>query len=323
MHQANHEIRVTESDLSDALHLAAVYNTQFANDDAPLCSPISPEEFLVGMTEVHDEARPVTVWGLDSLRLISVARGSSVVGFTHVAIETRRSEEPVTRRGLIRVFTYDRRDRAAGQALLKASESFFIERGLREVCASPWFAPVRFIFTGREGVSTLHPHLLSLLSLNGYSVERAQHIMYLPWISVCEPLLPDPGVTVAVKHTSGPGAMPGFVIRLARGGHEIGKCTCLGLGRRMRAREAQDRLLVRTIGVGEGERGAGFGRYLLQRALWEGQRLGYRDAHLRVYPDTHTAIMLYASDGFRIIGTGYQLTKSLLGDSRFDVARHG
>lgn len=304
-------LRIAECEPSEAGHLAEVYNA-LASSAAPFCPPISPEEFLVGMTEVHDKARPVTDWGLNSFRLISVARDSSIVGFAHVAIETRRWEEPTTRRGLIRVFTYDRADRAAGQTLLNAAEGFFIGRGLREVCASPWFAPVRFIFTGREGISTLHPHVLSLFSLNGYSVDRAQHIMDLRGMSACEPLVADPAVTVTVNHTSG--VMPGFHIRLTRGGHEIGKCTCLGLGRQLRAREAQDRLLVRTIGVCEGERGAGLGRYLLQRALWEGQRLGYRDAHLRVSPDNHSAIMLYASEGFRIVGTGYELAKALFAD---------
>lgn len=302
---------ITEHEPSDALHLVPVYNARFAKDAPPSCPPISDEEFAPGMTEVTGGGRPVSRLGLSSLRLIQVTRGSRILGFAHVAVETKTWEEPVTRRGLIRLFVYDRRDRAAGQALLAASEAYFAERGVSDLCASPWFAPVRFIHTGREGVSTFHPHVLALFGLNGYSVWRAEHMMALADIVTSEPPSPDACLTVAVERTPGSGARPGFFVRVARDGDKIGVCECRAHGHYLRAEDAQARLLVEGLFVEDAERGRGLGRYLLRRALWEGRHIGHRHADLRVRTDNLSAMMLYAGEGFGIIGTGYMLTKSL------------
>ncbi len=129
------------------------------------------------MAEFTGDDRPVSRLGLSSLRLLQVTRGGRILGLAHVAVETKTWEETVTRRGLIRLLTFDRDHRDAGEALLAASEAYFAERGVHDICASPWFAPVRFIHTGREGVATSHPHLLALFGLGGYSVWRANHIM--------------------------------------------------------------------------------------------------------------------------------------------------
>ncbi len=245
-----------------------------------------------------------------------MARDGRILGFAHVAIETKTWEDPVTRRGLIRVFAYDRSDRGAGQMLLAASEMYFVERGVRDVCVSPWFAPVRFIHTGREGVSTFHPHVLALFGLNGYSVSLSEHIMGAPDITeAAEPSLPDAGLTVDVEHTPGRGALPGLFVRMESSGDEIGACECRAHGHYLRDPDAQARLLVEALDVTEAERGRGFGRYLLRRALWAGRRIGHRHADLRVRADNLSAMMLYASEGFRIIGTGYMLTKSLLDET--------
>ena len=309
-------LSVTECDPFDAHPLVPIYNALFAKHAPPSCPPVRDDEFAVGMTQVTNADRPVSRLGLGSLRLIQAARDGRIFGFAHVAIETKTWEDPVTRRGLIRVFVYDPSDRAAGHALLAASETYFLERGVHDVCASPWFAPARFIHTGREGVSTFHAHVLALFGLNGYSVWRAEHIMEAPDITKApEPSAPDAGLTVNVEHMLGRGALPGFLVRMERSGDEIGACECRAHGHYLRAPDAQARLLVEALDVTEAERGRGFGRYLLRRALWEGRQIGHRHADLRVRTDNLLAMMLYASEGFRIIGTGYMLTKSLLDET--------
>ena len=309
-------LSVTECEPSDARHLVPIYNAQFAKDAPPSCLPIQDDEFVAGLTQFTGHDRPVSHLGVASLRLIQVARDGRILGFAHVAIETKTWEDPVTRQGLIRVFAYDGRDRAVGQTLLAAAETYFVERGVRDVCASPWFAPVRFIHTGREGVSTFHPHVLALFGLNRYSVRLAEHIMAAPDITAApKPSAPDAGLTVAVEHTPGRGTLPGFFVRMARGDDEIGACECRAHGHYLRAADAQARLLVEALDITEDERGRGFGRYLLRRALWEGRQIGHRHADLRVRTDNLSAMMLYASEGFRIIGTGYMLTKSLLDET--------
>ncbi|MEO2003127.1 MAG: GNAT family N-acetyltransferase [Candidatus Poribacteria bacterium] len=125
-------------------------------------------------------------------------------------------------------------------------------------------------------------------------------------------------MTVAVEHTPGRGALPGLFVRLQRDGDEIGVCECRAHGHYLRAQDAQDRLLVEGLHVSEAERGRGFGRYLLRRALWEGHRIGHRHADLRVRTNNLSPMMLYASEGFRILATGYMLTKSL-GEETGDV----
>ena len=47
------------------------------------------------------------------------------------------------------------------------------------------------------------------------------------------------------------------------------------------------------------ERGRGFGRYLMERSLYEMQRAGCQHAYLRTHNDNYTALSLYASLGYR------------------------
>ena len=298
-------------DIPQGLHLAHIYNAQFANGDVPHCYPISEEEFHRGMVERTGDDQPVTTLGLaqDALKLIVAVRDGNTVGFAHVAIETRTWETPVTQTGLIRIFTYDRRDRAAGQTLLDAAEAYFKECEIRNICASPWFAPVRFIHTGREGISTCSPHVLSLFLMNGYTVEREQHIMDLQRIQTGEPNCPTSNFEVTVEHRSGWGKLPSFMVYLHQDGREVGVCEGRSHGHYLRAKDAQDALLIEDLDVIESEQGKGLGRFLLQRALWEGWGLGFQRADLRVKTDNYRALMLYASEGFQIVATGYQLRK--------------
>ena len=53
------------------------------------------------------------------------------------------------------------------------------------------------------------------------------------------------------------------------------------------------------IDVNETERGRGFGRYLMKRALYEMQRAGCQHAILGTERDNYIAISLYASLGYR------------------------
>lgn len=68
---------------------------------------------------------------------------------------------------------------------------------------------------------------------------------------------------------------------------------------------------VYGFGVGQEQRGRGFGKYLLELSLWEMRQLGYTTATFHVLADNYTAQLLYLGLGFRTLFRGYRVEKKL------------
>ena len=68
--------------------------------------------------------------------------------------------------------------------------------------------------------------------------------------------------------------------------------------------------------VDEALRGKGWGRYLLQRTLWEAQTQGFRECVLCTSEGNYTARLLYASLGFVAVESLVKLRKTVVAPTR-------
>ncbi|UCC67907.1 MAG: GNAT family N-acetyltransferase, partial [Armatimonadota bacterium] len=77
------------------------------------------------------------------------------------------------------------------------------------------------------------------------------------------------------------------------------------------AAEAHDWIFTDWLGVEEEMQGKGLGRHLLQRALQEARRLGYRHASISTSWDNHRAFLFYSNYGYRVADWTYEFARDL------------
>ena len=131
-----------------------------------------------------------------------------------------------------------------------------------------------------------------------------------PDYRVSEPVPPGSGLEIAVEQLPGRGKMPGLAVRVLRREEELGFCKSLSVGRYCRASEAQDWLFIKALYIhDEVEQGKGWGRYLLQRNLWEMRKIGYKNAVISTDWRNYRALLLYANYGYEVSDTVYGFVK--------------
>jgi GNAT superfamily N-acetyltransferase len=76
--------------------------------------------------------------------------------------------------------------------------------------------------------------------------------------------------------------------------------------------QTRERLgIIEPLGVRETLRGQGYGRFLLESALWELQRRGAQQAQIGTWADNHAALNLYQRLGFEYRDSVYYLVLAL------------
>jgi len=169
-----------------------------------------------------------------------------------------------------------------------------------------------------------------LFRMNGYeinSTRQGEIFMDQPEYSVAEPfakftlersegleggpVLSDNRVEIVVNRKPGRGVLPGLTVHAFRSGNEIGICESLSVGQYCQASEAQDWVFIKWIGVEEDERGKGWGRYLLQRNLWEMQKIGYKNTVISTDITNYRAQLFYTNYGYRVVDTAYGFVKNI------------
>jgi GNAT superfamily N-acetyltransferase len=83
------------------------------------------------------------------------------------------------------------------------------------------------------------------------------------------------------------------------------------VGEFCRAGEAQDWLFIEGLQVIDAEQGKGWGRYLLQRNLWEMRKQGYKNTVVSTDIGNYRAQLLYMNYGYRIADTTFEFVKRL------------
>ena len=91
----------------------------------------------------------------------------------------------------------------------------------------------------------------------------------------------------------------------------FGMCIAYPLRALQPSEQGRAQLFIQWLVVHEDRRGQGWGRYLMQRTLWEARQLGYRDTILGTSESNHRAVLLYTSLGYRVVQTSYAFSRQL------------
>jgi GNAT superfamily N-acetyltransferase len=296
-------------------HLAKLYN--HAVEPIPYCYPANRLDFSAELAPLfreegnedaaedaqqddprHDEAVFVAV---EKRRL---------AGFVHAAMGSPRpGKEP--EEGLIRFLWYRPGMREAGDRLLHAAEEHCAALGAPAISVFPQKHRYSFYMMKAAFMSDVLGHVVALLGLRGYARNNGEVFMDWPEFTVAEPGPLLDGLPVDVEHTGGRGRLPGVTVRVAPEGKEIAVCENVSAGEFSRDRLAQEWLFTTWVGVDDEYQGLGLGRWLLQRALWEAQKIGYRHASISTAWENYRALLFYTNFGYAVTNWTYGYRREL------------
>jgi len=300
-------------DIENAGDLVHVYNEQFAG--IPHCYPVLPDEFEIGIRYRKNADEPYEE--LHSEKFVVSEQNGKIIGFSDVVIVETEEKEHI---GLLRFLTYQPGCRSVGQAILKESERYLRGLGMDEIRAfrityNEDDFSYRFYHLGFGLVSDKTTHIGALLRMNGYQInarEQGEVFMDQLGYNVDEPVLPDKSAEIVVEQQPGRGILPGLTVHAFRGEKEIGVCKSLSVGQYCQADKAQDWVFIKWLGVEEEERAKGWGRYLLQRNLWEMRKIGYKNTVISADITNHRAQLFYTNYGYHVVDTTYGFVKKLM-----------
>ena len=311
-------MEISYLEVEDAGSLAPFYNAEFAH--LPYRYPVAAADFCAGARFRSDSDEPYP--NLSQERFIVARQGAEVVGFAHLALWSKESEDLIWiglhlveeildhRVGLIRFFHYRSGQRRAGQAILEEAEKYFRQWGLKQVRVFSYYA-YPFCLFDRTFLFDSMAHVHGLLRANGYRITRGNALLDLRGRPPAEPSPPPDGLEVRTDAVEGRGDLPNVTLRLMRGNEEVGSSSAVSHGHYCRAGEAQTSYYVGWFGTAGPEQGRGLGRYLLQVLLWEMHGFGYENATLYVALDNPVAQLLYTNGGFRLVDNMYVLFKDM------------
>ena len=156
-------------------------------------------------------------------------------------------------------------------------------------------------------------HVAGLFRMNGYEADHGEILLAWPNFEVTEPEPPSSGFETKERVLEGKGRLPGRALQLFREDEQFGVCGAHSVGHFQEAEEAQDQLFVEWLRIEDEVQGAGWGRYLLQRMLWEMKQTGYRHALISTSTNNHRALLFYSNFGFSVVDTAYEFVKPTLG----------
>ena len=239
---------------------------------------------------------------LANARLVVGEVDGQLVGFAHVATGSFEDiHEREQSGGVIHFLGYRPGHRVVGQGLLAAAEDHARQYGMSEMWAFQADMGYGFNHLGFGNATDRMGHVGALFQANGYGVN--EEFVWLRWddYSIAEPEPPGDEYEVVLSEA---GAR-GLTLDLRLNGEESGGCWAF-------PKDAYDGtgkwLYTKGLAVYDDEgKGRGWGRYLLLRMLWEGQRLGYRRSLVQTLRDNHTAQLLYTNVGYQVcdIARGY------------------
>jgi GNAT superfamily N-acetyltransferase len=263
-----------------------------------------PEAFA---REVQRDLGDFDVYSLNDLedeQLIVAEDGGAVGGFIHVA--TKLDKEKQARSGVVRYLAYEPDRRATGQALIDAAEDYLREKGVGDIICFPKGFYYHFI-DADGGISERFGHIPSLLARNGYEVHHRTFTMALWPIDVAEPDPPTGDMEIEVEGLS----VRMYASRRSRDAEPRGMCLTYRFDFLQPVERARQQAFVQWLVVDEALRGDGWGRYLLQRSLWEAQERGFKECVLCTSEGNYTARLLYASLGFTAVESLVKMRKAI------------
>jgi ribosomal protein S18 acetylase RimI-like enzyme len=282
------------------------YNRLIAN--VPHCYPVTEEEFAIvlrgvttGKTDKNDDGL-----GLDSETAFVAITGGAVQAFIHVGLIQIRDEDV----GVIRFLGYQRGARRVGQAVLERAEAYLKTFNVSQISAFPQDCRYRFYHFEHAYLSDALDQVQGLLGFNGY--HRSNGEVFLDWEDYSVTPVPSSlPVTLSIDWKDGRGQFPNCTVLAHQNGEQVGICESLCGGEFSSHADAQDWLHTTWLGIENDFQGQGLGRYLLQYALQEMHKVGYRHAAISTNWENYRAFLFYSNCGYQIVDWTYEFVKNL------------
>ncbi len=287
--------------------LTQFYNCLTAN--VPHCYPVNEEEFSVAIRGVTTGKADKKEGGLDSETAFVAIVNGTVQAFIHVGIGQigDNREEDI---GVIRFLGYERGTRRVGQAVLEKAEDYLKTHNVSRIFAFSQDCRYRFYHFEHAYLSDALDQVQGLLGFNGY--HRSDGEVFLDWEDYS--LTPVPSrlpVTLSIDWKDGRGQLPNCTVLAHQNGEQVGICESRCGGEFSSHTDAQDWLHTTWLGIEDDFQGQGLGRYLLQYALQEMKKIGYRHAAISTAWDNHRAFLFYSNCGYRTVDWTYGYEKVL------------
>jgi predicted N-acetyltransferase YhbS len=303
-------MQIDEIPLDQIDVLTDLYNAHAFN--VPLSDPVSRDRFVDAEQFRCDSGSPPRASEQAVLAAFETGRP---IGFIHVAIgrfpgPELRGDQEEGETGAIRFLTYPPGRRDAGQSLLKAAETYLLERKVGRLLAfsnTTGYLFRRFAF---GEVSDRCPHILGLMGINGYTVARGEIFLESRNYESESPEPPDTETQITTTRTEVPGpCRSGVTVVATRGADLVGECITHSHGKWGASTESNETLIVGPLDVEEGYQGEGWGRYLMLTAMAEAAKLGYKHAVISTDWHNYRAQLFYTNYGYAALDTAYAFTK--------------
>ena len=286
--------------------LTQFYNRLIAN--VPHCYPIMEEEFAIvlrGVTTGKTDKNYVGR-GLDSETAFVAIREGVVQAFIHIGLIQIREENV----GIIRFLGYERGARRAGQIVLEKAEDYLKAFNVTQISAFETNWRYRFYHLEYAYLSDALDQVQGLLGFNGY--HRSNGWVFLDWENyTVTPISAPIPVTLSVDWKDERGQRPNCVVEAYQDDEEVGSCISVSGGEYSDHPDAQDWFHTVYLEIENKFQGQGLGRYLLQYALQEMKKIGYRHAAISTRWDDYRALLFYSNCGYRVADWTYTYKKIL------------
>ena len=283
------------------------YNHMTAN--VPHCYPVTEEELATAIRGITTGKADKKEGGLDAETAFVAMTNGTVQAFIHVGIGQIGENREVDI-GVIRFFGYERGARRAGQVVLEKAEDYLKASNVSRIFAFPQDCRYRFYHFEHAYLSDALDQVQGLLGFNGY--RRSEGEVFLDWEDYSVTPIPSSlPVTLSVEWQDGRGQFPNCTAFAFQNGEQAGICENLCGGEFSSHADAQNWLHTVWLGIEDDFQGQGLGRYLLQYALQEMKKIGYRHAAISTAWDNHRAFLFYSNCGYRTVDWTYEFVKDL------------
>ena len=298
------ETRPYTPDDLPAVH--ALYNGLTAGR-VPHCWPVAAPLLGAALAEgaiKHDWA------ALEEQAVLVATQGDRLAGFVHLGRQATNKWQP--EHGIIRFLAYRRGERAVGDALLAAAETWMHQRQLQRAVVLP--QPWGYAFYGfpHTYLSDRLDHVQALLRFRGFAKSGGE--VFLDWLDMRPQRIPDDSgidYELQIEEKPGAGNLPGLTVGAVRGDEAIGSCVLQSGAESSAAPQAREYAFCNGLNVGDAYQGRGLGRFLLARALERAHEIGYRHGAISTAHDNDRAFLFYANHGFSVVDWTYEFSKEL------------
>lgn len=280
----------------------------------PNCFPVSEDEFATVLGGLNKETER-SKGELEEQALFLTIKKGQIKAFVHVGFKTYheddedREDEKI---GYIRFLGCERGERQAGQVVLEKAEAYLNSFEIKSIEAFSSDDESRYPFFSFEYAKLTNylDHIQGLLGNNSYRPSNGW--VFLNWENfTVEPVLPDDSVHTSVTWTEGRGERANCTVAAQKGNTDVGECQNVSAGMFSRHPDAQDWTYTEWLGIADGFRGKGFGKFLLQYALQEMQKAGYRHASISTDLSNNRAILFYSNLGYKVADWTYEYGKTI------------